>query len=322
MSAYGIIRDGSGAGSEWWKWTSTARPRRVPALHRPGLAHRGGCRLHHRGGDSVRLQRIPAGTDPPDPLSGEAGSRGPPGHRAEIQAPRRTGRAGPGITGMTRALATHQDEQRRDREQLSQLAFFDTLTGLHNRKAFYDRLGESLVQARRLGGKTRALLFLDLDNFKDVNDSLGHSVGDRVLQEVAAEYAPRAGERLCLPPGRRRVHRRAHRPEPRNRRGGGRREAHPGGARTGGRRVPQPPPRAERRHRPFPRDADSLDGLVRNADIALFEARSAATPITSSPPRFRPRRRRRCASSTTCTGRSSRGNSSFSSSRSSALPDW
>ena len=179
-----------------------------------------------------------------------------------------------GITGMTRALATHQDEQRRDREQLSQLAFFDTLTGLHNRKAFYDRLGESLAQARRLGGKTRALLFLDLDNFKDVNDSLGHSVGDRVLQEVAGRIraSVRASDYVFRPGGD---------------------EftvvltalSHETDAAVVAEkliRAVREPVVVESRNLHlglsagialFPRDADSLDGLVRNADIALFEAK-------------------------------------------------
>jgi diguanylate cyclase (GGDEF)-like protein len=108
-----------------------------------------------------------------------------------------------GVTGMVRSLAANQEQQRRDREKLSQLAFFDPLTGLHNRKAFYDRLEESLAQARRLGDATRALMFLDLDNFKDVNDSLGHDAGDRVLREVAGRIRSgvRASDFVSRPGG-------------------------------------------------------------------------------------------------------------------------
>ncbi|MGA9804023.1 MAG: PAS domain S-box protein [Terriglobales bacterium] len=69
-------------------------------------------------------------------------------------------------------------------KQVQFLAYYDALTGLPNRTLLQDRLAKALASARRQKNKV-ALLFLDLDRFKTINDSLGHSVGDLVLQQVA-----------------------------------------------------------------------------------------------------------------------------------------
>ncbi|MCB1303114.1 MAG: EAL domain-containing protein [Leptospiraceae bacterium] len=68
--------------------------------------------------------------------------------------------------------------------ELEKLAHSDPLTGLANRLLFHERLNQAMSTARR-NGERLAILFLDLDNFKDVNDSLGHPVGDQVLREAA-----------------------------------------------------------------------------------------------------------------------------------------
>jgi len=68
-------------------------------------------------------------------------------------------------------------------ERLQQLANYDSLTGLPNRALFRDRLGQAMARAQR-SGQPMALMFLDLDRFKVVNDDLGHEVGDRLLQHV------------------------------------------------------------------------------------------------------------------------------------------
>jgi diguanylate cyclase (GGDEF)-like protein/PAS domain S-box-containing protein len=73
-------------------------------------------------------------------------------------------------------------------EHLYQLAYNDTLTGLPNRMLFRERLQHALLQAGRSGSRV-ALLYLDLDRFKFINDSLGHDVGDRLLKEVAVRLA-------------------------------------------------------------------------------------------------------------------------------------
>jgi len=76
-------------------------------------------------------------------------------------------------------------ERKKTEERLAYLAYHDPLTGLLNRKAFMERMEDSLNYAKRYR-EERALLFLDLDRFKQVNDRFGHAVGDQLLQEVAS----------------------------------------------------------------------------------------------------------------------------------------
>ena len=76
------------------------------------------------------------------------------------------------------------------RERLATLAYFDTLTSLPNRVLFRDRLLHTLAQSRREQVRT-ALIFIDLDNFKTVNDTLGHAAGDEMLREVAVRLQRR-----------------------------------------------------------------------------------------------------------------------------------
>jgi diguanylate cyclase (GGDEF)-like protein len=76
-------------------------------------------------------------------------------------------------------------DRKRTEQDIQRLAFEDPLTGLPNRAVFLERLQRELAGARR-SRKPLALLLLDLDQFKDVNDTLGHPIGDRLLAEVAA----------------------------------------------------------------------------------------------------------------------------------------
>ena len=79
-------------------------------------------------------------------------------------------------------------ERRQAQSKLNYLAYHDPLTGLSNRRSFIERLDESLRESARRGERL-AVLFIDLDQFKQVNDSLGHGVGDELLISVAARLS-------------------------------------------------------------------------------------------------------------------------------------
>jgi diguanylate cyclase (GGDEF)-like protein len=107
--------------------------------------------------------------------------------KTPIGAPYPGGELGDVMAALDR-LAVSLDTQREDigrfHQELERQANFDALTGLANRNLLMDRLAQSLIHARR-AGRMAAVLVLDLDRFKTVNDSLGHSLGDVLLREVA-----------------------------------------------------------------------------------------------------------------------------------------
>ena len=85
---------------------------------------------------------------------------------------------------LVRTLREEVAERKQMEEQVREMAFSDPLTGLPNRRMLMDRLEQALVTASRLGHQD-ALLFIDLDNFKALNDTLGHDKGDALLRQIA-----------------------------------------------------------------------------------------------------------------------------------------
>ncbi len=100
---------------------------------------------------------------------------------------------------VTHYLAIKEDitRQKQAEQQIYRLAYFDVLTGLPNRQLLADRFAQAASMAKRLGGNL-ALMFLDLDHFKNINDTLGHSAGDELLMQAARrlESLVREGDTL------------------------------------------------------------------------------------------------------------------------------
>ena len=172
-----------------------------------------------------------------------------------------------GLTALL-ALLDRAGRRRLRDDELQRLAFEDSLTGLPNRALFEQRIAETLA-----AGEPAMVAFLDLDDFKQVNDSLGHAAGDRLL-EICGErlrHALRA-ERHRRPPRRRRVR------DPRPRAPTSRTRSSTACSTCS--RAPvdargQAP--APARQRSASRPPTSGDDLLRNADLAMYAAKAAGT---------------------------------------------
>ena len=96
-----------------------------------------------------------------------------------------------------RGVGRDVTEARRSHDRIIELARYDPLTGLANRALFRESLGENLARATRTG-RGCGLLFIDLDHFKSVNDTLGHAAGDRLLRETAKRMEAAVGGHATL----------------------------------------------------------------------------------------------------------------------------
>lgn len=108
----------------------------------------------------------------------------PGGSERVISARMGLQRSGQGKAEFVYGVAQEVTERRQMERHLTQLAHFDSLTGLPNRLVFRDRLGKAMVGAQR-SKKLVAVAFVDVDRFKSINDTLGHETGDRVIKAVA-----------------------------------------------------------------------------------------------------------------------------------------
>ena len=166
-------------------------------------------------------------------------------------------------------------------------ALHDDLTDLPNRALLYDRMEDALAAAER-SGEPAALLLIDLDRFKEVNDTLGHDSGDRLLEEVAARLRERrAPRRHAGAPRRRRVRRAAARAA----RTAAWRPSWPGACRTRSRARSRSTASSAVLDASIgiahcPEHGTDVHTLVQRADVAMYDAKRSRTSIeTYSPER-------------------------------------
>ncbi|HMB16794.1 MAG TPA: diguanylate cyclase, partial [Pelovirga sp.] len=104
------------------------------------------------------------------------------------------------LSTIAKAREQYQEKQQLQKKQkdIQYLAYHDLLTGIPNRTLFMDRVNQTIARAQR-HDQQFALLFIDMDRFKSINDTLGHLIGDRVLQLVASRILGclRAEDTLC-----------------------------------------------------------------------------------------------------------------------------
>ncbi|MGG2089720.1 EAL domain-containing protein [Priestia aryabhattai] len=98
------------------------------------------------------------------------------------------------INHLSHFLKTYVDDLKKSQEESEYHAYHDFLTGLPNRRYFKEELNRRLIESKEKSIRHVAVLFMDIDRFKDINDTLGHSKGDRLIQLIANRI------KECLPP--------------------------------------------------------------------------------------------------------------------------
>ncbi len=121
-------------------------------------------------------------------MGAAAHGRGDLSQRLDYPARDELGALSRALDGTAAVMAQDRDEARAAHLQLAYRSTHDHLTGLPNRELLFDRIDRALLAAARRPSSI-ALVFLDLDRFKQINDTLGHAAGDSVLREVARRWS-------------------------------------------------------------------------------------------------------------------------------------
>ncbi|HEX7054758.1 MAG TPA: EAL domain-containing protein [Burkholderiales bacterium] len=169
---------------------------RDAALHeelRSGRAVSGERLLRRKDGSTFWCKLVGRAIDPARPLEGSIWIYDDVDAEHQARQSLEASRA-----ALERAVAERTMELEEAKARAQHLADHDPLTGLPNRRLLEDRLTQALALSQR-NGKQTAVMFVDLDRFKPINDTLGHSVGDRLLKEVSQRLVGqlRVGDTIC-----------------------------------------------------------------------------------------------------------------------------
>jgi diguanylate cyclase (GGDEF)-like protein/PAS domain S-box-containing protein len=160
---------------------------------RSGAAVSGERQYRRRDGSVFWCKLVGRAIDPADPLEGSIWIYDDVTAEHEARQSLEASRA-----ALERAVAERTAELEEAKARAQHLADHDALTGLPNRRLLEDRLTQALALSQR-NGKQTAVMFVDLDRFKPINDTLGHAVGDRLLKEVSQRLVNqlRIGDTIC-----------------------------------------------------------------------------------------------------------------------------